>query len=211
MRPLNSKERNKAILKVVGLFLASFIIAIFVGFTTMKAPDLSAKNANLEIQKLKNQLKFQEEVFAPNVNKTTALLSQILSSREQGGNIEVLNQDIGGMISKTKNQIAEDKSWESGMYNDVIKALSDLHLAYNAQLDLGMKISGADKLDQTLQQCINEKNQLQNQLNMLKATGGGGEDCSKYQKELKTLQQKLNLSNMENTALKKEVEKFRNP
>ncbi|MFW5822029.1 MAG: type VI secretion system TssO [Tangfeifania sp.] len=212
MKPLNKKERNKAFFKVVGLFLISFIIALILGFTTMNYGTVSEQQTKNELEKLKAHLKFQEEIFAPNVGETTNLLSKIPTYKEDGENIEVLNQDIGAILSQTKNQAVEDESWESVMYKDVINALSDLQLAYNEQMKLREQMGDSDEMGEQLQQCITEKNQLQNQVNMLQASGGGGggADTEELQKELNDTQQKLRQCNLENRALKQEIEKIRN-
>ncbi len=215
MRPLNSKERNKAFLKVVGLFLISFIIAILVGFTTMNTGRLSDQQSTSELQKLKDHLKFQEEVFAPNVNQATGLLTKLPKYKEEGENKEVLNQDIAALLSKTKNEIAPEETWETIMYKDVIQALSNLQLAYNDKLNLLEDLGESDEMSQKLQECINERTQLQNQLNMLQAAGGGGGGgggaaTAQLEKELKDTQQKLRQCNLENRALKQEIEKIRN-
>ena len=214
MKPLNNKERNKAFFKVVGLFLISFIIAILLGFTTMNVGKLSEKSSKNELVKLKNQLKFQEETFAPNVGEATTMISKIPNFKEAGENIEVLNQDIGAILSQTKNQIAQDESWEAKMYQDVIKALSDLQLAYNEQLNLMDEIGDTDESTRKLNECINERNRLQNQINILQSTAGGGgggnSNNEELQKELNESQQKLRQCNLENRALKQEIEKIRN-
>ncbi|MBN2738650.1 MAG: hypothetical protein JXR70_16835 [Spirochaetales bacterium] len=215
MKPLNNKERNKAFFKVVGLFLIGFVIAVFLAFTTMQTPRISENESRREVEKLRKNLKFQEEIFAPNVAEVSVLLSKIPTSREQGENVEVLNQDIGALLSKTKNQVVEDESWESKMYNDVINVFSVLQLAYNEQLNMREQLGGTGELNQKLQQCINEKDKLQDQLdkykdqiNSLKA-GGGGADCAQCQKDLKEARAKLKLIDLENRALKQEIEKYR--
>lgn len=215
MKPLNKKERAKAYYKVVGLFLLTFIIAILLGFTTMNAPGLSERQTKSELEKLKGNLRFQEEVFAPNVGTATQQIAKIPTHKEQGEDIDILNQDIGALLSETKNQIVEDESWESKMYNDVILVLSDLKLAYNEQINLKEQLGDSDDIGFKLQQCINEKNQLQNQLNILRASGGGGggaggADVEQYKKELKEVRDKLRQCNLENRALKQEIEKIRN-
>jgi uncharacterized membrane-anchored protein YhcB (DUF1043 family) len=211
MKPLNKKERNKAFFKVVGLFLVSFIIALILGFTTMNFGTVSEQQTKNELEKLKTHLKFQEEIFAPNVGETTNLLSKIPTYREDGENIEVLNQDIGALLSQTKNQVVEDESWKTIMYKDIINALSDLQLAYNEQIKLREQMGDSDEMGQKLQECITEKNQLQNQVNMLKASGGGGgSDCEQIEKDLTETQQKLRQCNLENRALKQEIERIRN-
>jgi len=108
MKPLNKKERSKAFIKVVGLFLLSFVIAILLGFSTMNVGKLAEQKTSSELERLKNNLKFQEEVFAPHVGETTEMLSKITTANETGENLEVLNQDIAALVSKTKNEIAED-------------------------------------------------------------------------------------------------------
>ncbi len=214
MKALNKKERNRAFFKVVGFFMISFIIAIFLGFTTMNMGKLADNKSKEELAKLKAQLKFERETFAPNVGKTVEILGKLPTAEESGENVEVLNQDIGAKLSQTKNQIKEDDSWESKMYKDVIGVLSDLQLAYNAQIDLEHELGNSSEISDKLQECINEKNQIQNQLNVLKAAGisggGGGGSDTQCKKDLKAAQKKLKQVNLENRALKKEIEKYRN-
>ncbi|NLB25227.1 MAG: hypothetical protein GX820_00890 [Bacteroidales bacterium] len=217
MKPLNKKERNKAILKVTGLFLITFIIAILVGFTTMNTATLSDKKSNTELKKLKDNLKFQEEIFGPNVNQATGLLTKLPKYKEEGENKEVLNQDIAALLSKTKNEIAPEETWETTMYKDVIQSLSNLQLAYNDQISLLEDLGQSGEVSKKLQECMAEKNQLQNQLNMIQASGGGGGGggggsnaaVAQLEKDLKDTQQKLRQCNLENRALKQEVEKMR--
>jgi len=214
MKPQNNRERKKAFLKVTGLFLICFIIAMVLGFTTMNTGKLSARKSSTELEKLKEHLKFQEEIFAPNVGESTGLLAKLPKYREEGENKEVLNQDIAALLSKTKNEIVtdeeeEEESWETKMYKDVIQALSDLQLAYNDEINLKEQMGDSNETARKLQDCINEKNQLQNQVNMLQAGGGGGADCAGCQENLKEAQQKLRQCNLENRALKQEIEKIR--
>ena len=209
MKPQNRKERNKAFFKVVGLFLICFVIAIILGFTTMNIGRLSEKKSKSDLEKLQSHLKYQEEVFAPNVNEATTLISQIPEHKTQNINIEVLNQDIGAILSQTKNQIAEDESWETKMYQEVIQALSDLQLAYNNQIELMEEMGDSDEAGRKLQDCIAERDRLQNQVNRLQAGGGGG-NCEQCQKELREAQQRLRQCNTENKALKQEIDKIRN-
>jgi len=213
MKPLNKKERSKAFIKVVGLFLLSFVIAILLGFSTMNMGKLSEQKSNAELERLKNNLKFQEEVFAPNVEETSGMLSKIPTANETGENLEVLNQDIAALLSRTKNQVKEDEPWESKMYKDVIQALSDLQLAYNNQVKLKAQMGDSDDLGQKLQACITERDRLQTQLSMLQAGGGGGgggADVAKLEKDLKDTRAQLDRCNLENRALKQEIEKVRN-
>ena len=209
MKPLNKKERNRAFFKVAGLFLISFAIAVFLAFTTMQTQQLSETNSTRELEKLKKNLKFQEDIFAPHMSEVTVLLSKLPTAREQGENIEVLNQDIGSKLSNTKNQIVEDESWEAKMYTDVIQVFSDLQLAYNEQLNMKEQLGDADGLDQQLQQCINEKDKLQNQIKALQTSGGGGADCAQCEKDLKEALAKLDILTGKNQALKQEIEKYR--
>ncbi len=209
MKPINSRDRNRAFLKVVGLFLVSFIITIIVGFSTMNVSKLSEHNANSELIELKNSLKYQEEVFAPNVSKTTKLLYKIPHCKEQGENIQIINQDIGALLSKTKNLVTDDKSWKSEMYKDVVSALSALQLAYNDQIELRENLGDSSDAIKNLEKCKTENTRLQNQITMLKSSGGGG-GSSTTDKELKSVQKKLKQCNLENRALRKEIEKYRN-
>lgn len=209
MKPLNKKERNKAWFRVVGLFLICFIISLIVGFTTMNVKRVSDFNTSSELGKLKTHLKFQEEIFAPNVGTLTVNLAKIPKYKEEGINLNTFNNDIGAMISKTKSGIVEDESWESKMYADVLKALSDLQVAYNNQINLSEKLDDSSSLDQKLQQCERERDKLQNQINML-AGGGGGANCDQCIKDLADTRNKLTASITENKALRSQIDKLRN-
>lgn len=223
MKPLNKKERNKAFFKVTGLFLISFVIAVLLGFTTMNVGKLSEIQSESELRKIKNNLKFQEEVFAPNVGEATSMLSKIPTAGDTGENLEVLNQDIAAILSNTKNKVEEDETWESKMYKDVIQALSNLQLAYNNQVRLRERLGSSDEVEQKLQATITERDRLQTQLSMLQASAGGGggggaggggagesAKLAKLEKDLKDTQKQLNSCNLENKALLQEIERIRN-
>ncbi len=215
MKALNKKERNKAFYKVTGLFLLSLVIAILLGFSTMNVGKLSEQKSNTELERLKNHLQFQEKVFAPNVGETAEMLAKVPTAKETGENLEVLNQDIASVLSNTKNQVADDNTWETKMYKDVIEALSNLQMAYNNQMKLKDQIGDSGELSQKLQETIVEKDRLQTQLALLQASGGGGgggggADVSQLEKELQKVKQQLNTCNIENKALKQEIEKVRN-
>ncbi len=214
MKPLNNRERNKAFYKVVGFFLLSFILAIFLGFTTMNVGKLSEKRSNAELQRLKSQLKFQEEVFAPNVEETSDMISKIPSVNETGENLEVLNQDIGALLSNTKNQVEDDDSWETEMYKDVILALSNLQLSYNNQIKLMDQMGSSNELNQRLQTTIAERDRLENQVKMLQASGGGGggsgeADCADCLKELKKAKEDLIFANKTIASMESELAKYK--
>lgn len=210
MKPKNKKERNKAFFKVVGLFLLCFVIALVLGFMTMNIGGLAEQQSKAELERLQSHLKFQEEVFAPNVGEATAMISQIPHYEQENINLEVLNQDIGAVISQTKNQVVEDETWESTMYQEVIQALSDLQLAYNEQVKLTEKVGDSDETSQKLQECMAERDRLQNQVNTLRASGGGGANCEQCEKDLAEARERLRQCNTENRALRQEIEKIRN-
>ncbi|MBN1822581.1 MAG: hypothetical protein JW833_17795 [Prolixibacteraceae bacterium] len=209
MKPLNKKERNKAWFRVVGLFLICFVISLILGFTTMNVKKITDYKTAGELEKLKSHLKFQEEVFAPNVGDITEKLSNIPNYKEEGLNLNTFNNDIGVLISNTKNQAVQDDSWESKMYNDVMQAMSDLQVAYNEQINLAGRVDDSNSLDQKLQQCERERDRLQNQVNMLSGSGGGSSNCEQCLKDLKEARTELTLVKNENKALKSEIDKIR--
>lgn len=212
MKPLNNKERNKAFLKVTGLFLISFIIAVILGFTTLNTGKLSEQQSKSELDKLKSNLKFQKEVFAPNVDETTTLLSKVPKAKETGENLEVLNQDIAALLSRTKGQVKDEESWETEMYKNIIQVLSDLQLSYNDHIKLREQLGDASSVGQKLQEITLDRDRLQAQLNVIQSGGGGGGGGAnaEMEKKLKTLQQQYDRCNLENKALKQEIDKFRN-
>lgn len=221
MKPINKKDRSKAFYQVVGLFLISFAIAMILGFTTMNNQKLADEKSKKELENIKEQLKFQEDVFAPTMDEVTLLLDKVPTAKEQGENIDVLNSDIASKLSTTKNQIAEDEGWESKLYTNVIKIYSDLQVAYKEQIRLNEELSlcqnSTDGVDEQVQKLTLEKTNLQNELNMLKAAGGGGgggddksqEVIADLDKKLKDAERKLKECNTETKALLSQIEKLK--
>ncbi|HNU76873.1 MAG TPA: type VI secretion system TssO, partial [Prolixibacteraceae bacterium] len=130
MEPLNKKERANAFKKVIGFFVLSFALAIFVGFTTMNVNKLAESKSMNELKKLKDNLKFQQDIFAPNIDQATKIMAKVPVAKESGENSEILHQDIATLLSTTKNSTSTDESWESKMYQNILKVYSDLQLAY---------------------------------------------------------------------------------
>ncbi len=219
MKPINKKERSKAFYQVVGLFLISFAIAMILGFTTMNIPKLSDSKSNKDLEGLQDQLKFQEEVFAPTMDEVTILMAKVPVYKEQGENIDVLHSDIASKLSSTKNQVAEDESWESKLYLNVIKTYSDLQMSYKEQLSLKRQLddcqNNTEGSDDKVQRLLTEKTNLQNELNLLKAAGsgggGGGSDkaIADLEKKLKETEQKLKDCNTETKALLSQIDKLK--
>jgi len=190
---------------------------MILGFTTMNIPRLSDTKSNKDLENLKNQLKFQEEVFAPNVDEVTVLMAKVPVYKEQGENIEILHQDIAAKLSTTKNQVEGDESWESKLYMNVIKTYSDLQVAYKELLSIKEQLadcqSSSSGAGDQVTRLMAEKTQLQGELDRLKAAGagggGGGGNTAELEKKLKDTEQKLRDCNLETTALRREIEKLK--
>jgi len=213
MKPLNHKERSKAYQKVVGLFVLSFIVAIVLGFTTMNAGQLTEAKTRSDLQKLQNQLKFQQEVFAPNVDEATKILAKVPVYREQGENIEVLNSGIASVLSQTMKEVEEDGTWESDMYLNILKVYSDLQLSYREQLrmkdELDTRRNSTEGSDRDLQRCLDEKRALQTELNLLKVAGGAGGGSAQLERELDKVKKELDDCNRVNNVLRTENSRLR--
>jgi chromosome segregation ATPase len=215
MKPLNQKERSKAYQKVVGLFVLCFALAMVLGFTTLNTNKLTDSKTKSDLQRLQDQLKFQQEIFAPNVDQVTKTLAKVPVYREEGENIEVLNSNIASVLSQTIKEVKEDESWESLMYKNVLKVYSDLQLSYKDQLRMKDELdswkNSTQGSDKDLQRCLDEKRALQSELNMLKlAGGGGGGNIAQIEKELQKAKKDLEDCNKVNGILRNDIEKLRN-
>lgn len=218
MEPLNKKERAKAFNKVIGFFLLSLALAILVGFTTMNVNKLAESKSMNELKKLRDDLKFQQEIFAPNIDQATKIMAKVPVAKESGENSEILHQDIATLLSTTKNSTAVDESWESKMYQNILKVYSDLQLAYKEQTKLKEQLddcmNNTQGSDVQLQRCLDEKRNLQNELTMLKLAGGGGGggggNTAEIEKNLRTANEQLRQCKLENKSLLSEISKLRN-
>jgi len=214
MKPLNKKERSKAFYKVVGLFLVSFAIAMILGFTTMNIPRLTDTKSSKDLENLKSQLEFQENVFAPSIDEVTGLLGQVPEYYNGAGNIDVLNADIAAKLSETKNQVVEDETWESKFYLNVIQTFSEYQVALkdNAGIkeeldDCQNRSSGAG--DQ-VSRLVEENKMLKSELDQLKEGGSGSSrQIEDLQKRLKETQQELSDCQTETKALLSQIEKLK--
>lgn len=215
MKPLNQKERSKAYQKVVGLFVLCFALAMVLGFTTLNTNKLTDSKTKSDLQRLQDQLKFQQEVFAPNVDQVTKTLAKVPVYREEGENIEVLNSNIASVLSQTIKEVKDDESWESFMYKNILKVYSDLQLSYKDQLRMKDELdswkNSTQGSDKDLQRCLDEKRALQTELNMLKiAGGGGGGNLAQLEKDLQKARKDLDDCNKINNILRGDIEKLRN-
>jgi|WetSurMetagenome_2_1015567.scaffolds.fasta_scaffold255728_2 hypothetical protein len=220
MKPINKKERAKAFNKVIGIFVICFILALLVGFTTMNVNKLADSKSVSELSKLKASLKFEEETFAPNIDQATKIMAKIPKAKESAENPDLLNAQVADLMSATKGKVTPEESWQSVMYQNVITIYSDLQLAYkdNAKLqekldDCTNSTTGSDK---DLQRCLDEKRDLQNQLNMQKLAGnsgggGGGGNTAELEKNLKTCNDQVRQLKLENKSLLTELKKLKNP
>jgi hypothetical protein len=222
MKPTNKKERANAYKKVAGVFIVTFALAMFLGFTTMNVNKLTDSKTKSDLQAVQDQLKFQKEVFAPNVEQMTKTLAKVPVFREQGENIDVLNSNIATLIGQTLNSVKDDESWESKMYKDVLKVYSSLQLSYKDQLKMKDELdswkNSTQGSDKDLQRCLDEKRSLQSELNMLKiaggspsaSSGGGGGNTALLEGEVRKAKKDLDDCRKVNNALKSEVDKLRN-
>ncbi|GAG60703.1 unnamed protein product [marine sediment metagenome] len=171
---------------------------------------MSERSCQRELREIRNSLEFQRDVLTPNVNKARGMLSKIPTSGLQGENLEVLNNDIGALISIINREVMEIDSPDTTLYKDVTQVLSDLQIAYKKQLDLGESSAGQGEIRSELQLCKTEVRQLENEVKDLKANASKGNDCSQYVKRLGEAENLLSQSELENRALKNEIAKLRN-
>lgn len=216
MKPLNQKERSKAWWRVAGLFTLCFALAMIVGCVTLNVNQLTETKDRGELQKLQNQLAFQREVFAPNVDEAGRNLAKVPVYREEGENIEVLHSNIASVLSQTMRQVDDDDSWESEMYKNILKVYSDLQTSYRDQLrmkdELDILRSGSQGNNRELQRCLEDKLALQSEINTLKLSAGtaASGNMAQLERRLEQTKKELDDCNQVNRILRTEIERLKN-
>jgi hypothetical protein len=179
MKPINSKERSKALLKVAGLFLLCFILAMLLGFSTMNANKVTDYTCKRQLEELNNDLKFLNTVFIPNIEEATKNLQDLPNYKERQKTTADIETNIKVALANIKKDWKVDETDQQYiMYNNIVDTYFALESAYMDKF----------KLQEQLEQKVRVSQESDGELNReLKIRDGFANENSTLKLELKNL------------------------
>lgn len=195
MEPINKKERNRAIWKVIGLFALSLILALLPFYRTLTQPQTEKKSLDKDLQTANKQLEFQQVYLSPKIAKAYDMLSQL---DDPEANHHVINGNIGNLISDMgikidKQQNAED--WQKKMYENIKKTYSEYHKDKEELRERRKEGEGNDieveKGNVELQRAYNEIKDLKAETRNAKSSDRELLDCQTKLNKVKTQYKKM--------------------
>lgn len=131
MKPLNSKERSRAYLKVTGWFILCFALAILLGFSTMNTGKVSDYACRKKLQDIQSSLRFQEAVFRPGIQEATMKLQDFANYREKKLVPGDIATSIEACLGKIKAEWTVDENDQQYlMYKNIVDIYFALESAY---------------------------------------------------------------------------------
>jgi hypothetical protein len=144
MEPINSKERSKAMLKVTGLFLICFILAMLLGFSTLNSNKITESSCRKQLEKLNNELQFLDNVFIPNIDEATKQLQDLPNYKERQKTPADIETSVKVSIENIKKAwIVDETDHHYLMYKNIVDTYFSLQSAYMDKFRL------AEELEQT--------------------------------------------------------------
>jgi hypothetical protein len=150
MKPINSKERSKALLKVTGLFLICFILALLLGFSTMNANKVTDYTCKKQVEELKNGLKFLNTVFIPNIDEATKNLQDLPNYKERQKTPADIETNIKVALENIKKDWKVDETDQQYiMYKNIVDIYFGLESAYLDKFKLEEQLEQKERVSQT--------------------------------------------------------------
>jgi chromosome segregation ATPase len=197
MEPLNSQERARAYYKVTGFFVVCFILAILLGFSTMnvnKVMDYASRN---QLEKLKNDLAFQENLFQPNIEDATKNLKELPNYKTKALDLNATKGDIETSLKKIMSGWKVDETDQKYMmYKNIVDIYFALESAYDNNFKLEDRLESKEgdvkTVDGDLQRVIDRRDELERENKMLKSDKGDiASSINKLQNQADVLQRQL--------------------
>lgn len=133
MKSLNVKQRRKAFISFLFLFILTSSLVVAIVFFNLKVPEKENKYLHNRLNYLSLEGK-QTEDFAHKMNKVKSLID---SMDIKGTNIEFTNQLISTELAVMRNKfISADSVAHVGMYNNIILTYLELKEAKIELLNL---------------------------------------------------------------------------
>jgi len=173
MKPLNSKERAKAFYKVTGLFVLCFVLAILLGFSTINVNKMTDDALRKQLEKVKNDLTFQDKVFQPNIGDATRKLQDLSSYKERGLILDDIATSINVSLENIKKEWkVEETDQQYIMYKNIVDMYFALKSAYLNNFGLKAQLEAKESVVITgsgdLQRVIARRDELDNENKSLK-------------------------------------------
>jgi chromosome segregation ATPase len=166
MKPLNSRERTKAFYKVAGLFILCFVLAMLLGFSTMNVNKVTDYATKRQLDKYKNDLKFQETVFQPNILDATNKLHDLQNYKAKVLDPNATKSDIEASLKKIMSELKADSDQHYVMYKNIVDIYFALESAYDSKFKLEEKLEAKEgdvkNVDVDLQRVKDLRDELDN-------------------------------------------------
>ena len=128
MEPQNKNERRSVFQRFLALFIAGILLVTIPFYFTIRLPDRENKLTSEELQILQEQVNFQRDYFAVRIDSVSHLLEGYESKNTD---IDMLNADIGFILSEMGKSISANTSWRYAMNENIIQAFLGLKKATN--------------------------------------------------------------------------------
>jgi hypothetical protein len=155
MKPVNKKQRRKAITTFAILFGVSVILLALVFYFTLSLPQSENLQLRKQLTDIEKQSQFEKEFFAVKVNEVNSEFSKF---DDDAFDKDVVHAKIGELILTMQQRASQDSSWRKNMYLDIINAYSGWKQAEN-QLQEARESNCAD-IRAELARTRNELSQL---------------------------------------------------
>lgn len=174
MKPLNSKERSRAYLKVTGWFILCFVLASILGFSTMNVNKVSDYACRKQLEELKENLNFQETVFRPGIQEATLKLQDFANYKEK----KLVPGDIATSIEASLGKIkaewtVDEKDQQYQMYKNIVEIYFALESAYLTSLKMEERLQEKEIAGQSnageLQLQLKKKEEIEKENLLLKS------------------------------------------
>jgi hypothetical protein len=195
MKPINSKERSKALLKVTGLFLLCFILAMLLGFSTMNANKVTDYTCRKQLEELNNDLKFLNTVFEPNIDEATRNLQDLPNYKERQKTPADIETSIKIALGNIKKDWIEDDQ-QYNMYKNIVDTYFALESAYLDKFKLEEQLEQKERVTQTADGDLNRE---------LKIRDGFAKDNESLKLEIRNLNSDIKIQQSLAESRKREL------
>lgn len=134
-------------LKVTGLFLACFILAMFLGFSTMNANKITESNCRKQLEKINKELIFLNNVFIPNIDEATKQLQDLPNYKERQKTPADIETSVKVAIENIKKDWVETDEHYL-MYKNIVDTYFALQSAYLDKFRLEEELDQKQRVSQ---------------------------------------------------------------
>ncbi|MCK5279919.1 MAG: hypothetical protein KAK04_15295 [Cyclobacteriaceae bacterium] len=148
MEPQNKNKRRKVFLRFLALFIIGILLVTIPLYFTIRLPQQENKLTSEELHTLQEQVIFQRDYFAARMDSVKNLLD---SYDSKDVDIDMLNADIGFLLSEMEKSFAEDTSWRKYMYENIVQSYLGIKKTKNSLIDVNEELSNCENNLKTAQ------------------------------------------------------------